>query len=60
MKEMMAPGRHPLEFREAYLHPEKETDWDMIYDGFDAAVDWYAEHKTRFTVVFRAHKVVLH
>ncbi|ORY95639.1 P-loop containing nucleoside triphosphate hydrolase protein [Syncephalastrum racemosum] len=40
MKEMMVPGRYPLEFRDAYLHPEKETDWDMIYDDFDAAVDW--------------------
>ncbi|ORY95356.1 P-loop containing nucleoside triphosphate hydrolase protein [Syncephalastrum racemosum] len=40
MIEMMVSGRHPLEFREAYLHPERDTDWDMLYEGFDAGVDW--------------------
>lgn len=31
---------HPEKFLDAYLHPEKPVDWDDLYDGFDAAVDW--------------------
>ncbi|CDS08325.1 hypothetical protein LRAMOSA02273 [Lichtheimia ramosa] len=32
--------RHPEVFCDAYLHPNKPVDWDMLYEGFDAAVDW--------------------
>ncbi|KAJ8655107.1 hypothetical protein O0I10_009142 [Lichtheimia ornata] len=32
--------RHPEVFTDAFLHPEKPVDWDMLYEGFDAAVDW--------------------
>ncbi|CDS08323.1 hypothetical protein LRAMOSA02271 [Lichtheimia ramosa] len=32
--------RHPEVFHDAFLHPEKPVDWDMLYEGFDAAVDW--------------------
>lgn len=40
MNEMDAPGRHPELFVEQINHPESDH-WDTIYEGFDAAVDWY-------------------
>ncbi|KAI7847489.1 P-loop containing nucleoside triphosphate hydrolase protein [Circinella umbellata] len=40
MHEMFNRDGHPEVFQEAYEHPEHEIDWDMLYDGFDAAVDW--------------------
>ena len=27
-------------FVKAYEYPERDIDWDYIYEGFDAAVDW--------------------
>lgn len=33
------PDAEPELFTEAHLHPEK-ADFDRIYEGFDAAVDW--------------------
>lgn len=41
MREMFKPNRHPEMFTEAFKHPEKPVDWDTIFEGFDAAVDWY-------------------
>ncbi|KAI9496610.1 P-loop containing nucleoside triphosphate hydrolase protein [Zychaea mexicana] len=32
--------RYPEVFQEAYEHPERDYDWEKVYDGFDAAVDW--------------------
>ncbi|KAI7858706.1 P-loop containing nucleoside triphosphate hydrolase protein [Circinella umbellata] len=32
--------RRPDMFVEAYEYPERDIDWDYIYEGFDAAVDW--------------------
>ncbi|KAG2216971.1 hypothetical protein INT45_011877 [Circinella minor] len=40
MREMFNRDGHPEVFQEAYEHPDNEIDWDMLYDGFDAAVDW--------------------
>ncbi|KAI8144769.1 P-loop containing nucleoside triphosphate hydrolase protein [Fennellomyces sp. T-0311] len=40
MREMKKPQSRPDLFLEAYEHPEREADWDLIYDGYDAAVDW--------------------
>ncbi|KAI7882022.1 hypothetical protein K492DRAFT_176543, partial [Lichtheimia hyalospora FSU 10163] len=40
MKEMFRYGRHPEMFTEAFKHPEKPVEWNTIYDGYDAAVDW--------------------
>ncbi|ORY95640.1 hypothetical protein BCR43DRAFT_564483 [Syncephalastrum racemosum] len=39
MNVMDAPGRHPELFVEQISHPEHDN-WDTIYEGFDAAVDW--------------------
>ncbi|ORZ01265.1 P-loop containing nucleoside triphosphate hydrolase protein [Syncephalastrum racemosum] len=36
---MLNPNSEPHLFTEAYFHPEK-ADFDRIYQGFDAAVDW--------------------
>ena len=41
MREMFNRDGHPEVFQEAYEHPDHDIDWDMVYDGFDAAVDWY-------------------
>lgn len=32
---------HPEQFLKAFKHPEKPVNWDLLYEGFDAAVDWY-------------------
>ncbi|KAI7882023.1 hypothetical protein K492DRAFT_145421 [Lichtheimia hyalospora FSU 10163] len=40
MREMFQYGRHPEKFTEAFKHPEKPVEWDTIYEGYDAAVDW--------------------
>ncbi|KAI9494355.1 P-loop containing nucleoside triphosphate hydrolase protein [Zychaea mexicana] len=40
MKSYNEEGGRTEMFTEAYEHPEKAVDWDFIYDGFDAAVDW--------------------
>ncbi|KAI9262270.1 P-loop containing nucleoside triphosphate hydrolase protein [Phascolomyces articulosus] len=39
MRSMFECDRHPEAFEEAYLNPEKETDWNWVYDGFNAGVD---------------------
>ncbi|KAI9265014.1 P-loop containing nucleoside triphosphate hydrolase protein [Phascolomyces articulosus] len=31
---------HPDIFKEAYENPNQPVDWDVLYSGFDAAVDW--------------------
>ena len=42
MFEMFEGGdeRYPELFQEAYEHPDHDVDWDKIYSGFNAAVDW--------------------
>lgn len=40
MRELIREDRHPEVFLDAYLNPEKPVDWDKLYDGYDAAVDW--------------------
>ncbi|KAI9268303.1 P-loop containing nucleoside triphosphate hydrolase protein [Phascolomyces articulosus] len=32
--------QYPELFTEAYEHPEHDIDWDKVYTGFNAAVDW--------------------
>lgn len=31
---------HPEQFIKAFKHPEEPVNWDLLYEGFDAAVDW--------------------
>ncbi|KAI8140769.1 P-loop containing nucleoside triphosphate hydrolase protein [Fennellomyces sp. T-0311] len=39
MRSMLAGDCHPELFIEAFKHPEKDADWDFIYEDYDAAVD---------------------
>ncbi|KAG2226078.1 hypothetical protein INT45_011695, partial [Circinella minor] len=39
MINMIDGGGKPELFEEAWDHPEKDIDWDYIYEGWDAAVD---------------------
>ena len=39
MFNMIAGNGKPELFEEAWDHPEKDIDWDHIYEGWDAAVD---------------------
>ncbi|KAI8147538.1 P-loop containing nucleoside triphosphate hydrolase protein [Fennellomyces sp. T-0311] len=39
MREMLAGKSRPELFTEAFNHPEKTPDWNLVYEGFDAAVD---------------------
>ena len=41
MRSMLSGDGHPEVFEEAYKNPEKPTDWDWVYEGYTAAVDWY-------------------
>ncbi|KAL0093585.1 P-loop containing nucleoside triphosphate hydrolase protein [Phycomyces blakesleeanus] len=36
------PSQDPDLFRDAYLFPEDPVDWDNVFKGYDAAVDWPA------------------
>ncbi|CDS07780.1 hypothetical protein LRAMOSA01729 [Lichtheimia ramosa] len=40
MRELIRVDRYPETFLDAYLNPEKPVDWDMLYEGYDAALDW--------------------
>lgn len=37
---------HPQQFIEAFKHPDKPVNWDSLYEGFDAAVDWYVMYQS--------------
>lgn len=41
MRELIRVDRYPETFLDAYLNPEKPVDWDLLYEGYDAALDWY-------------------
>ena len=40
MCSMYQQDLNPEMFVEAYKHPERPVDWDILYEGFDAACDW--------------------
>ncbi|KAI8144352.1 P-loop containing nucleoside triphosphate hydrolase protein [Fennellomyces sp. T-0311] len=41
MREMLfTRDGYPEIFQEAYEHPDHDIDWDKVYEGYDAAVDW--------------------
>ena len=40
MRTMLTGDGHPEVFEEAYKHPENLTDWNWLYEGYTAAVDW--------------------
>ncbi|KAG0171914.1 hypothetical protein DFQ28_000779 [Apophysomyces sp. BC1034] len=41
MTELMARSIHdPEAWLESYNDPKKQMDWDTMYDGYDAAIDW--------------------
>ncbi|KAI8149847.1 P-loop containing nucleoside triphosphate hydrolase protein [Fennellomyces sp. T-0311] len=40
MKTLNEEGGRAEMFTKAYEHPEEAVDWDYIYEGFDAAIDW--------------------
>lgn len=34
------PNLKPENFLDAYRNPDAPVDWDKVYEGYDAAVDW--------------------
>ncbi|KAJ8662428.1 hypothetical protein O0I10_002122 [Lichtheimia ornata] len=60
MRELIREDRHPEVFLDAYLNPEKPVDWDKLYDGYDAAVDWpTVSFVERLLTVYPDAKVIL-
>lgn len=41
MMELLADtNQDPDNFLNAFRNPEEPVDWDKVYEGYDAAVDW--------------------
>lgn len=36
----MDPNQNPENFLNAHRNPDAPVDWDKVYEGYDAAIDW--------------------